>query len=103
MGESMGVNSKVDARRAHEWDPRHSDPPKAHYPAPRPTPLHQIAPNCTKLHQNIFMVGLAGRVSTLPPRLGSYQGERSASRPWLAAPEMAKERTDLPAIRCESE
>jgi hypothetical protein len=67
------VNSELDARPAHEWEPRHSDPPKAHYPAPRPTPLHQIAPNCTKVHQNILMAGLAGPVSTLPPRLGSHQ------------------------------
>src|SRR5215470_14822815 len=54
---SMVVNSELNARRAPEWAPRHTDPPKAQCPALRPTPLHQIAPNYTKLRQNILIFG----------------------------------------------
>jgi hypothetical protein len=56
MRESMVVNSEFDARRTHGRASRLTGLLKARSSAARPAPLHQIAPNCTKLRQNIFVL-----------------------------------------------
>ena len=53
----MVVNSEFDARRAHESASRHGELLPAQCSCQLPTPLHPVAPSCTQLHQNNFVLG----------------------------------------------